>query len=100
MFPIGLAIFLGIACLVIEIYLLFSRGHEKNIKLKAGAFYGLAASFGAILGYVFLFTQGYERKMLSQIYLTSFIYTVQIFLVFSVFSLLTVRRTVKYFFNF
>lgn len=99
MFPIEFNVVLCVACLVLEVYLWFSD-HDKNFKLKALTFYGFASCIGALLGYFYLGAEvGEDKKAVLALYLTCFIYTAQIFIVFSVFALLTVRRAVNIFFN-
>jgi hypothetical protein len=64
-----------------------------------GTFYGYAFIVGGITGLLFFLTESnQERKELGQIVISAFIYSISIFIVFSIFALSTVRRTVKKYF--
>jgi len=94
-----LPVFLPIALLLIttiaEIVLFFAHNTKfGNTYLKPGTFFGYAIAFGSSIGYIFLLADDVEdQKLLGQVTMSAFIYSLSIFATFSIFSMLTVRRT-------
>jgi hypothetical protein len=98
--PPVLLIALFIFSIISEIVSYFMDRNNKIAQryLKPGSFYSLSVVFGGIIGLMFLTAGKEDKLLLAQITASAFIYSISIFICFSVFALLTVRRTVKYIF--
>jgi len=98
--PSFVSMCLIISAIALEIACICISDKSTKDKISKVSFYGIAAGFGGLLGLALYLVKGEDREMLQQIYVSAFIYTTTIFVVFSLFALLTCRRTVTFLTNF
>jgi hypothetical protein len=100
--PPQICIGLLLATLVMDIYVACKGGEKQNEttqKLSAVSFYLYGLLTGFLFGYGFTVLSDEEEKIAyAQILSAALIYTSAIFTVFSLFALLTTRRSVKFYF--
>jgi len=93
--PVFIPFAVFILTTIAEIVLFFAHSTKfGHIYLKPGTFFGYAIAFGSSIGFTFLMVDDVEdQKLLGQVTMSAFIYSLSIFAAFSIFAMLTVRRT-------
>lgn len=92
--PAGLVLPIFIAAVIAEVVIIFTRNSKfaKNY-LNPGTFYAYAVCFGIVIGAIVEASTKSERKVMVGLVTSAFIYSLALFSTFTMFALLTVRRS-------
>jgi hypothetical protein len=92
--PLTVVVPIFIAAVIAEIVIAFARNGKfaKNY-LNPGTFYAYALCFGIVVGSMVADSSRSERKMILGLITNCLIYSLALFSTFTMFALLTVRRT-------